>query len=60
MEKKKGLVQTMVGPYGSQNRDQFLRFVLFFVFFFVLAFLVNFGQYTGMKLWSNIEEMKKK
>ena len=48
-------MRTVVGPYNSENRDQFLRFGRFL---FVLAFSMNFGQYTDMKLWSDLEEMK--
>ena len=55
MGTKQGSVWIVVIPYGSKNRDQFLRFGRFL---FVSAFLVNFGQYSGMKLWSNLEEMK--
>ena len=55
MGKKKGPTQIVVGPYGSENRGRFLRFGRFL---FVSAFPVNFGQYTGMKLWSDLEEMK--
>ena len=55
MGKKQGLVRTMVESYSSENRDQFLRFGQFL---FVSAFPVNFGQYTGMKLWLDLEEMK--
>ena len=47
MGKKQGPMRTMVGLYGSKNRDQFLRFKRFL---FVSAFPVNFGQYTDMKL----------
>ena len=56
MWKKQGPVRTLVGPCGSKNRDRFLRFgrVLF-----ASAFPMNIG-YTGMKLWSDLEEMKKK
>ena len=43
----RGPMQTMVGTYGSENRDPFLRFGWFL---FVSAFLMNFGQYIGMKL----------
>ena len=45
--KKRGPMQTMVGTYVSENRDRFLRFGWFL---FVSAFLMNFGQYIGMKL----------
>ena len=45
----------MIRLSGSVNRDRFLRFGWFL---FVSAFPVNFGQYTGMKLWSDLEEMK--
>ena len=55
MGKKQGPVWTVVEPYDSENRDRFLRFGWFL---FVLAFSVNFGQYTGMKLWLDLEEMK--
>ena len=48
-------MRTVVGPYNSENRDQFLRFGRFL---FVLAFPMNFGQYTDMKLRSDLEEMK--
>ena len=48
-------MRTMVGPYSSESRDWFLRFRRFL---FVSAFSVNFGQYTGMKLSSDLEEMK--
>ena len=57
MGKKQGPMQIVVKPYGFENHDQFLRFERFL---FVLAFPVNFGQYTGMKLWSDLEKMKKK
>ena len=57
MGKKQGPVRTMVKPYVSKNRDWFLRFRRFL---FVSVFPVNFGQYTDMKLWLDLEEMKKK
>ena len=37
-----------------------IRLLRFGRYLFVSAFSVNFGQYTGMKFWSNLEEMKKK
>ena len=56
MWKKQGSVQTLVGPCGSENRDRFLRFERVLS---ASAFPMNIG-YTGMKLWSDLEEMKKK
>ena len=50
------VLRTVVGLYGSENRDQFLRFERFLS---ASTFLMNFG-YTSMKLWSDLEEMKKK
>ena len=47
-------MQTMVGLYGFKNRDRFLRFERFLT---ALAFPMNFG-YTGMKLWSDLEDEK--
>ena len=55
MPKKQGPAWTAVRPSGFVNHDWFLRFEWFL---FVSAFSVNFGQYTGMKLWSDLEEMK--
>ena len=55
MEKMQGPVRTVVRWYGSENCDWFLRFGRFR---FVSAFPMNFGQYTSMKLWSDLEEMK--
>ena len=55
MPKKQGPARTMVRPSGFVNHDRFLRFERFL---FILAFPVNFGQYTGMKLWSDLEKMK--
>ena len=54
-QKKQGPARTMVRPSGFVNHDRFLRFERFL---FILAFPVNFGQYTGMKLWSDLEKMK--
>ena len=55
MGRKQELVRIVVGPCGSENHDWFLRFGRFL---FASAFPVNFG-YTGMKLRSDLEEMKK-
>ena len=59
MEKKQVPVGTVVGPYGSENRSP-TGFWGSDGFFFVSTFPVNFGQHTGMKLWPDLEEMKKK
>ena len=55
MPKKQRPARTTVWPSGFVNHDRFLRFERFL---FILAFPVNFGQYTGMKLWSDLEKMK--
>ena len=55
MPKKQGPARTTVWPSGFVNHDRFLRFERFL---FISAFPVNFGQYTGMKLWSDLEKMK--
>ena len=44
IEKKQGSVQTMVGPYGSENRDRFLRFKRF-------LFLGKVSANTSTVLW---------
>ena len=56
MPKKQGPARTTVRSSGFVNRDRFLRFERFLL---VLAFPVNFGQYTDMKLGSDLEEMKR-
>ena len=56
MPKKQGPARTAVRSSSFVNRDRFLRFERFLL---VSAFPVNFGQYTDMKLGSDLEEMKK-